>query len=356
MRSRTDPCIGPVAVGADRAPTIEAAVGVRTEIRLFGSFQVVGPNGRLTVSDFPSRKAKQVGAVLAFARGRPVSKDRLVDLLWGERIPRDPSATVEHAVSLLRSTLATVAEVPTIITERGCYRLDPKQVGIDLVRFDELVDVAARSLGLDRLSALQAAAAVATDDVLADEPTAPWAEVERDRYRGRIERVALEIAELALAHDDADAAHEAAERARRASVSVLEDAYALDIAALVRLGRRHDARALMRELERRLADEEASEPSARTAALRVLLRPAPHRGQRSVTAPITTMLEFDAREFPASVLPFIGRDEPVATIGDAIERARGGANELVVVEGAPGTGKSRLLAEIARCRGDRGER
>ena len=170
--------------------------------------------------------------------------------------------------------------MPTIITERGCYRLDPKQVGVDLVRFDELVDVAARSLGLDRLSALQSAAAVATDDVLADEPTAPWAEVERDRYRGRIERVALEIAELALAHDDADAAHEAAERARRASVSVLEDAYALDIAALVRLGRRHDARALMRELERRLADEEASEPSARTAALRVLLRPAPHRGPR----------------------------------------------------------------------------
>ena len=214
-------------MGADRLPPIEAAVGVRTEIRLFGSLQVVGPNGRLTVSDFPSRKAKQVGAVLAFARGRPVSKDRLVDLLWGERIPRDPSATVEHAVSLLRSTLATVAEVPTIITERGRYRLDPKQVGVDLVRFDELVDVCSTLARSRSPSVLQAAAAVATDYVLVDEPTAPWAEVERDRYRGRIERVALEIAELALAHDDADAAHEAAERVRRASVSVLEDAYAL---------------------------------------------------------------------------------------------------------------------------------
>lgn len=334
-------------------PEVDARFILRTEIRLFGSFEVVGPTGRLTVFDFPSRKAKQVGAVLAFARGRPVSKDRLVDLLWSDRMPRDPNATVEQAVSLLRATLTTVAGVPTIVTERGRYRFDQDHVEIDLVRFDELVEVSDRLLGLDRLRALQEAAALATGDVLEDEPTAPWAEVERDRYRGRVERVALEIAQLALAHDDAEGAHEAAERARLASDPVLELAYALDISALVRLGRRHEARSLMRELERRLADEEASEPSAQTAALRVLLRPTRHRVALVLTEPITTMVHFSVDDFPSDELPFIGRDDAVATIDEAIERAGGGENELVVVEGAPGTGKSRLLVEIAARHRDR---
>jgi DNA-binding SARP family transcriptional activator len=320
------------------------------EIHLFGSFEVVGPTGHLTVGDFPSRKSKQVGEVLALARGRPVSKERLVDLLWSDRVPRDPNATVEHAVSLLRATLGTVIDSPTIVTERGRYRFDQQQIEIDLVRFDELVHDAERSLGLDRLGALQKADALATGDVLEDEPTAAWAEVERDRYRRCLERAALGIAQLALAHDDAEVAHEAAERARLASDPVLEEAYALDISALVRLGRRHEARSLMRELERRLADEEASEPSAQTAALRVLLRPTQRRVSAGVTRPIMTMLDFSASDLPADELPFIGRHDAVATIEGAIKRASGGDNELVMVEGVPGIGKSRLLTEIAERR------
>jgi SARP family transcriptional regulator, regulator of embCAB operon len=340
MHSRTDRDLGL------RVTRLMPAI----EIHLFGSFEVVGPTGRLTVCDFPSRKSKQVGELLALARGRPVSKERLIDLLWSDRVPRDPNATVEHAVSLLRATLGTVVDSPTIVTERGRYRFDQQQIEIDLVRFDELAQDAERSLGLDRLEALRNAAALATGDVLEDEPTAPWAEVERDRYRRCLERAVLGIAQLALAHDDAEVAHEAAERARLASDPVLEEAYALDISALVRLGRRHEARSLMRELERRLADEEASEPSAQTAALRVLLRPTPRRVSAGVTTPVMTMLDFSASDLPADELPFIGRHDAVATIEGAIKRASIGDNELVMVEGGPGIGKSRLLTEIAERR------
>lgn len=351
------------ALGDGCRPSSAAAVcptngTSRIEIHLFGPLEIVGPTGRVTAFEFPSRKAEQVGALLALARGRPVSKDRLVDLLWGDKVPRDPSATVEHAVSLLRTTLATVIDVPTIRTEHGRYRFDTQQVSVDLTRFDELLEVASRLIGLDRLTVLRQAAALVTGDVLESEATAPWAEIERDQYRRRIERLALDIAELALAHDDAEVAHQTAERARLASGPVLEEAYALDISALVHLGRRHEARSLMRELERRLADEEGSAPSAQTAALWTLLRPTQNHGSRDHGARgsaevITTVLEFSAADFPAAELPLIGREGAMATIEESIERAGRGDNGLVVVEGVAGVGKTRLLSEIALRHRDR---
>jgi DNA-binding SARP family transcriptional activator len=315
------------------------------EIRVFGSIEVVGPAGRLTVSDFPSRKAKQVCEMLAVAGGRPVSKDQLLDALWVDRLPRDPGATVEQAVSMLRSSIATVAAVPAIVTERGRYRLDGALVDIDLLRFNAWVETAGRADGRERIDALQRALAVATGDLLEDEPVAAWAETERERYRRRVERVALDLARLALAHDEATIAHEAAERAHQASSVVLEEAYAADISALVRLGRRHEARSLMRDLERRLADEESSEPSAETAALRPLLRSLPRRAAPGSHPTITTTLarpKGRARE-----LPMLGRAEAMTTIASSIEAAANGTSEMVLVEGAAGSGKTRLLRAVA---------
>ena len=61
---------------------------------------------------------------------------------------------------------------------------------------------------------------------------------------------------------------------------MLEEAYALCIAALIRLGRRHDARVLMLELERRMEDELGCDIAPETAMLQSVLR-----GSGGSTAP-----------------------------------------------------------------------
>lgn len=331
-------------VGGGCDPSDEGRFTLHIGIRLFGSIQVVTAEGRLGAADFPSRKAKQVCAVLALAGGRPVSKDQLLETLWGDRLPRDPGATVEQAVSILRSTLARVTDVPTVVTERGRYRFDTTRVDIDLVRFNELVEAAGRVSGREQLDVLQQSLSLVVGDVLEDEPSASWIETERDRYRRLVERVALDVARLALAHDEAAVAHSAAERARRSSPLVLEEGYAADISALVRLGRRHEARSLMRELERRLADEESAEPGAETVALRALLRSPPPRGAPAST-PISTVIKRPkGRE---RELPMLGRAEAIATITSEIENAMNVRSALVLVQGAVGTGKTRLLKALA---------
>ncbi|MGA6160214.1 ATP-binding protein [Stenotrophomonas sp. NPDC087984] len=53
-----------------------------------------------------------------------------------------------------------------------------------------------------------------------------------------------------------------------------------------------------------------------------------------------------ARAPSASGLPLRGRDREMAAVREDLEAVRGGRGAHVVVEGAPGVGKSRLLAEL----------
>ena len=81
-------------------------------IRLFGQLsfedgeQVLGPR------DFGGVKPKQLLELLLCGHGAPVSKDRLADGLWGERLPQNVEATLETYVSVLRRSLGTRAAVP----------------------------------------------------------------------------------------------------------------------------------------------------------------------------------------------------------------------------------------------------
>jgi hypothetical protein len=53
-----------------------------------------------------------------------------------------------------------------------------------------------------------------------------------------------------------------------------------------------------------------------------------------------------------SAIPTVrGRDAELAVLGTHLDRARSGVGAVVLVEGAPGMGKSRLIAEAARMAG-----
>jgi DNA-binding SARP family transcriptional activator len=71
-----------------------------------------------------------------------VTKDELIDHLWGERAPRDPIATLEAYVSVLRSNLqpGVSRDESVIATEAGAYRFVRERAIIDVDRFDAMID------------------------------------------------------------------------------------------------------------------------------------------------------------------------------------------------------------------------
>lgn len=68
------------------------------------------------------------------ARGDWVPVDRIVEMLWGEDLPGNPSGSVQTFVSALRRRLCSDPRCPRelVITERRAYRCAIERANIDL--------------------------------------------------------------------------------------------------------------------------------------------------------------------------------------------------------------------------------
>ena len=112
-------------------------------IRLFGSLQIEDGQRWVGPDDLGGRKPKQLLEILLNERGRVVSKDRIVDLLWPDDLPQNAAATLDTYVSVLRRHLE-----PTIVRARDSrylrrvhpgYLFDASEVEIDVDRFQALI-------------------------------------------------------------------------------------------------------------------------------------------------------------------------------------------------------------------------
>jgi pimeloyl-ACP methyl ester carboxylesterase/DNA-binding SARP family transcriptional activator len=159
-------------------------------LRIAAREQVLGPR------DLGGRRPRQVLEILLVHQGQPVPKDRIADLLWGERLPRDPMRTLEAYVSTLRSRLAPAVGNPRAVlrSESKAYRLAPERVDTDLRRFDDLVSSAAASPLGQRIDLRRRALGLVRGEVLADEPYAEWAFALRDLYAERALQLRLDLA------------------------------------------------------------------------------------------------------------------------------------------------------------------
>lgn len=181
--------------------------------RLFGTLRVEIEGRDLGARDFLGVKPRQVLEVLLLARGNTVPKERLGDLLWGERTPRNLSATLETYVSVLRSRLDPAGSLSRLVirTERGAYRVPADAVSLDLEEFDVLTR---RARGLPvavALPLLDRAVALVTGEVLEDEPYAMWVERIRETYQVRYIDALCAIAAARLETGDFPGAADAAE-------------------------------------------------------------------------------------------------------------------------------------------------
>ena len=101
------------------------------EIRLFGTLEVVVDGRTLPVG---GQSERSLLATLACSAGRVVGVDRLVDDLWGEELPANPTNALQVRVSKLRRQLGG-----RIRTEPGGYRLEVEPDDVDVHRFARLV-------------------------------------------------------------------------------------------------------------------------------------------------------------------------------------------------------------------------
>ncbi len=231
-------------------------------LTLFGTTTVLSEDQPAAITEFGGGKPREILEILAVAGGAPVGKDRLAELLWDGTPPKSWVATLESYISVLRRRLGCEpGRRSELATTTNGYRLDLTRVQVDVLRFRALAAEAGRLPVGERLCLVDEALALASADLLASEPTADWAQREKDAFRSDLVRLAGLGATAALEAGDYAAA------CRYAGIMTEHDAigelgWQQLMEAQWRAGRRSDALRAYGELRTVLAEELGVEPSA----------------------------------------------------------------------------------------------
>ena len=257
------------------------------EFRILGPLEVV-EDGRPIPID--RRLSRALLAYLLLHANEPVSSDRLIDQLWGEKPPKTAVASLQNYVSRLRKSIGR----ERLRLEPAGYvlRVDPER--FDLSRFDRLVAEAQAAPAKQRADVLRAAISLWRGEPLTDLAFEEFAQAEIAQLSERLltaieNRIAAELELGGGPHlvDELEgliAAHPLRERLRGQLML-----------ALYRAGRQADALDAYRDARRMLQDELGLEPNddLRTLQRRILEQdpalfgaeaaPAPVESRRTVT-------------------------------------------------------------------------
>ena len=275
------------------------------EFRILGSIEVVGDDGPLPLG---APKQRALLAFLLLNANTVVSRDRLVDTLWGAEPPRSAVSSLQVYVHGLRRALGGER-----IERHGTgYRLHLDPSALDLSRFERLVDQAVAALNSGR-------AADAAEDLAPRARSLARAAAGGSRRRARPRggggtargAAAAGASSSSTTPSSRSAAHdELVPELERliAAEPYREHVRAQYALALYRSGRQADALAACRAARELLVEELGVDPGPELQELeRRILRHDPALAAPDAPAPVRVQL-------PTPPTPLVGRRLEVAGI------------------------------------------
>jgi DNA-binding SARP family transcriptional activator/Tfp pilus assembly protein PilF len=316
-----------------------------------------------TAVDLGPLQQRVVLAVLALQAGRPVSRQHMIDAVWGETPPRNAVNLVQRHVSGLRRVLEPdrLGHVPSGMlawTDAGyLLTLPPGALDLDIYERELGRARAARTAGRlgEAAEALRAALRLWRGPVC-DGLYSPYLDPQRDRLAESRISVIEERIELELATDDhADPIAEL--RDLVAEHPLRERLRGLLMLALYRAGRQADALAAFRDARRHLREELGVEPGAPLQRLHQQILAADPKlsaataAEATSGAGATTGLQRPLpAQLPHRIPDFTGRDAELGRLDALVARDHGGTGTTVVIAaiaGTAGVGKTALAVHWA---------
>lgn len=263
-------------------------------------------------------------ALLAYLAVRgPVRREELIALLWGD-IPEDKARNAfRQALHRLRTAMGQEAAP----TGRDIIALGvTESLTLDLRDFEAALDAGhtADALQLYRGEFLEGLD-------LREDDFDQWVTTERSRIGARYRSTLTSAAQEALeAGEVRDALRYASRLAACAPLD--SDAAVLEATILIAAGRKPEALSALEGFKSRLQTELGTPASPAVLALiGKLKKPGADESRRAPGR---------------STLPFVGRDAEIAVLMGGWRRAQGGDGGTIVLDGAAGIGKTRLIDEF----------
>jgi DNA-binding SARP family transcriptional activator len=296
-----------------------------------------------TVAGPPRQQA--VLGYLALNAGRTVSKDEIIDAVWGEVAPASATGNLHSYISDLRQLLAGqggAGSPSPLVTFGSGYRLGIEGDQVDVRRFERDLD---RAAGLARARFGEEASQTwyRALRLWRGAPLAGISSVYAEPERGRLISMRLSaivgLAEILLGRGT-----DTANLSALAELDVVIEDFPLHqrlaelrMLALHRLGRAADALAQFERIRQLHADEFGIDPG---------------RALRDINQQVLAGTSAGDGAGPASLpgpLPlFVGRDRELSQLGQQLDEAHADRLHICAIDGPPGVGKTSLAVEFAR--------
>ena len=292
----------------------------------------------LRVADAPvvlSRQHVRLFAVLAAAGPNGLDVDGLLDELYGDDVPSSRNQAVYSLVNRLSDDASAC-----IVNDGGRYRVAPS-VSVDAWRFEALVEQADPDSLVEGLKLWRGRA---FDTIDAGPVVSTAAEGLRRSRSSAAESTALRASTDQLREVE-----------RQFHETLGDDPYNEPLAiasagALYRLRKRRDALSIIQSCRARLRGDLGLDGSSDLDDAELALLRDQDPLSRDAAEPISTAS--GPQPLPGLLLPrattFVGRDDQLATVADALASAdNDGRGRVVLVSGEAGMGKSELLSQCA---------
>ena len=292
-------------------------------------------------------KQRALLALLLIHVNEALSAERLIDELWGERVPQAAAKALQVHISRLRRALEQPAgggDGGVLVTREHGYELRVDRETVDSLRFERLLEEARREIAASRFavasSLLEEAVSLWRGPALVEFAYERFAELEI----ARLEELRISAHEELLESKLALGRH--GEVVGELESLIAEHPYrerlrAQLMLALYRCDRQAEALQAYQDARRRLVEELGIEPGERLRKL-----------ERAILAQdselILTSVESAATKPPpqAPTVPFVGRERELDELIASLEDACACRGRLVLLVGEPGIGKSRLAEEL----------
>ncbi|MDQ2742229.1 MAG: AAA family ATPase, partial [Chloroflexota bacterium] len=300
--------------------------------------------------------ARTLVKLLAVEPSHRLHREQILELLWPDVEPCSAlnrfGKALHAARRALEPDLAPRAHSAYLHLPDDLLILDTDLVQIDTDTFERSANAA---FAAETLSAYEEAATAYSGDLLPEDRYEDWTIERREALSSLHQHVLAGLAEALYQLGQVNRAEAAWQR-----VLVLEPAHESIHRSLMRLYTARGDRALAlrqyHECQTVLQEELGTEPEPETMALHEdilagVFSPEPKR-LCVEEQPTTILLPTVLQHMPAAHL--IGLDGAIATVRDDFDAAERGNGHVVLLSGEPGTGKTRLMAELAREAAQRG--
>ncbi len=326
----------------------------RVQFGLLGPLEVVGPDGGVRIG---AAKERLVLALLGLRTGEVVSRDALVDGIWGGDPPKTAVKTLQGHVARVRRALEEAGLAGALATRDPGYLLLIPSASVDVTEFERRAGAGRRALhDGDATRArveLGQALALWRGDALADCRGGGWATSEAVRLDSlRVDAVEDRIdADLALGNDGMLVSEL---ESLLAQYPLRERLWAALMMALHRAGRQAEALRTYQRARDVLVGQLGLEPGAGLRRIEAAVLAGDPMLDPPVAIPTSSAdvgpgldIPLPRRVAAAASSVFVGRADERDRLDTALQAVVTGERRVVMISGEPGIGKTSLSVASA---------